>query len=193
MSRRRALVMIVLLAAAGLGTYPVILLLRRGMLSRRLVSHREIIRRWSSVYGLPSELVEAVVSVESAGKADAVSPKNARGLMQLTENAESDVVQRFRISRKEGDGRFFDPEYNIMIGTAYLRLMIDRFDGDVYAALAAYNMGPTKLRALLKANSDKPPRQVVEESAPKETRLYCRRIFDLTDGRYAALPARKGG
>jgi len=146
------------------------------------------VRQWAGVYSLPPELIEAVIKVESSGRARAVSKKGAKGLMQVTAPAEAEVLNRFKIEAEAGDERLFDPDYNIRVGTAYLRLMIDRFGGDVYLALAAYNMGPTKLSKLLKAHSGVPAREVVEQHAPKETRRYCRKVFDLTEGRYTTLP-----
>jgi len=83
----------------------------------------------------------------------------------------------------------FDPEYNIYMGTAYLRMMIDRFDGDVTLALAAYNMGPTKLRKLLDDHPGQAGLQVVERYSPRETQRYVQSIFEHLGGRFRRLPA----
>ncbi|HEV7501892.1 MAG TPA: lytic transglycosylase domain-containing protein [Vicinamibacteria bacterium] len=80
---------------------------------------------------LDPELVRAVVSVESGFRPDAVSPKGAQGLMQLMPAT----------ARSLGVKDPFDPADNVDGGVRYLRALIDRYDGDVKRALAAYNAG----------------------------------------------------
>ncbi|HUS46872.1 MAG TPA: lytic transglycosylase domain-containing protein [Phycisphaerae bacterium] len=191
-SLSRTLLVLILIAGAGVGLFFLGSWLYDMVVRKRIASREEIIRRCSAAYKVPAELIEAVIRVESAGNANAVSKKQAKGLMQITQVAEQEVLRQghFKIRRKTGEDRFFDPEYNIEIGTAYLRLMIDRFDGDVYQALAAYNMGPTALRALLRKHrrDGESARDCIDREAPKETRDYCREIFKLTRGEYARLP-----
>lgn len=84
--------------------------------------------------GLSSDLLAAVVWQESRGRADAISPKGAIGMMQLMPaTARSIGVDPF------------DPVDNIRGGAAYLRQQIDRF-GSVPLGLAAYNAGPGAVR-----------------------------------------------
>lgn len=73
----------------------------------------------------------AVILVESAGRVQAKSPKNAQGLMQLIPA----TAQRFGVSN------VFDPEQNIGGGAAYLDLLLDLFGQDPLLALAGYNAG----------------------------------------------------
>ncbi|MEM9049993.1 MAG: lytic transglycosylase domain-containing protein [Pseudomonadota bacterium] len=73
----------------------------------------------------------AVILVESAGRSQARSPKNAQGLMQLIPA----TAQRFGVSNA------FDPDQNIAGGAAYLDLLLDLFDQDPLLALAGYNAG----------------------------------------------------
>jgi soluble lytic murein transglycosylase-like protein len=86
----------------------------------------------ASLHGVDFPLLKAVIRAESAFDPKAVSKKGALGLMQIMpENLES-----FRIYDP------FDPWQNIMGGTRYLKALIQRFDGQVPLALAAYNAGP---------------------------------------------------
>ena len=87
-------------------------------------------------YGVDHRLVQAVVQVESGGNPRAVSPKGARGLMQLMP------------SRAEALGvrDSFDPGANLDGGVRHLRELLTRFSGDLTLALAAYNAGEDAVR-----------------------------------------------
>lgn len=76
-------------------------------------------------------LVLAVISVESAGRSQAVSSAGAEGLMQLM----PDTASRFAVNNS------FDPSQNIKGGVAYLAWLMDRYDNDAVLALAGYNAG----------------------------------------------------
>ena len=82
-------------------------------------------------HGLDPALVLAVVHVESGFRPDAVSPKGARGLMQLMPGT----------ATRLGVEDSFDPEQNLDGGTRHLGDLIARYNGDVKRALAAYNAG----------------------------------------------------
>jgi soluble lytic murein transglycosylase-like protein len=84
-------------------------------------------------HSLNPALVAALVRTESAFDSAAVSPKGARGLMQLMPA----TARRFGL----GGDEIFDPVQNLDAGSRYLRWLLDRFDGDVVRALAAYNAG----------------------------------------------------
>ncbi len=85
-------------------------------------------------YNLPVELIVSVMKAESSFNPYAVSSKGAIGLMQLMpETAKQLGVEPF------------DPYENIEGGVRYLRYLIDRYDGDLPLALAAYNAGPERV------------------------------------------------
>ncbi len=94
-----------------------------------------MILKASSLFGVDSSLVRAVIAVESAFNRYARSHKGARGLMQLMPDT----------GRRYGVVNAYDPWQNIRAGTAHLRDLIDEFD-DLSLALAAYNAGPTPVR-----------------------------------------------
>jgi transglycosylase-like protein with SLT domain len=94
-------------------------------------SYGEHIRQASEQYGVPEKLVQAVIRVESAYNPRAVSPKGARGLMQLMPATASLLGVRDS----------FDPIENINGGVRHLRGLLERFGQDVALAVAAYNAG----------------------------------------------------
>lgn len=91
------------------------------------------VQRAARRYGLRPEIISAVIQVESAGNPLALSPKNAKGLMQLTDST----------AEMLGVQNIWSPGENIDGGARYLKQLLDRFDGRLELALAAYNAGPT--------------------------------------------------
>jgi soluble lytic murein transglycosylase len=102
--------------------------------------HEDIIRQQSAEKNVDAALIAAVIYSESKF-VDQTSHAGARGLMQITPDA-ADFIAR------QSDATSFelkdlgDPEINIRYGTFLLRELLDRYDGDEAAALAAYNAGP---------------------------------------------------
>jgi soluble lytic murein transglycosylase-like protein len=106
-------------------------------------------------HGLDPDLVMAVAAVESGFRPAAVSPKGARGVMQLMPGTARDL----------GVADPLDPAANLDGGTRYLRDLLARFDGDLPKALAAYNAGP----GAVKRHQGVPPY--------KETQDYVQRVL----------------
>jgi soluble lytic murein transglycosylase-like protein len=92
-----------------------------------------LIRDHARLNGVRPDLVRAVVQVESGFNPRARSPKGALGLMQLMPA----TIREFGVRNP------FNPEDNVRAGVAYLRQLIDRYDGNEQLALAAYNAGPS--------------------------------------------------
>lgn len=90
-----------------------------------------LVQRLAPDYRLDPNLVLAVIETESNFALDALSPKNAQGLMQLIPA----TAERF------GVANVWDPVDNLRGGMAYLRWLLDHFNGDVELALAGYNAG----------------------------------------------------
>jgi hypothetical protein len=89
------------------------------------------IREAATLYQIPEALIRAVIRVESDFDPRAVSPANARGLMQMIpETAERMLVTDV-----------FDPRQNIFGGVRYLRVLANNFNGDLALTVAAYNAG----------------------------------------------------
>jgi soluble lytic murein transglycosylase-like protein len=86
---------------------------------------------------LDPDLIASVVAAESAFDPRAVSPKGARGLMQLMPSTAAELGLRLE--------DIFEPAANLEAGTRYLRGLLDLYRGDLARALAAYNAGPERV------------------------------------------------
>jgi soluble lytic murein transglycosylase-like protein len=104
----------------------------RHAVADRVSTYVPYINQASEAHAVDANLIKAVIAAESSGRPDAVSPRNARGLMQLIDST----------ARAMGVRNVWDPRENILGGTRYLRELLDRFAGDVRKAVAGYNAGP---------------------------------------------------
>jgi soluble lytic murein transglycosylase-like protein len=93
----------------------------------------EMIREVSARYRVDPALVRAVIQTESNWNSSAVSRKGALGLMQLVPGT----------AQQLGVNNAFDPKQNLDGGVRYLHTLLERYNGDLDRALAAYNAGPT--------------------------------------------------
>ena len=118
---------------------------------------RALVERLAPEYEIEPALALAVIAVESGFNRSAVSPKDARGLMQLIPA----TAARFCVLDA------FNPEQNLRGGLAYLRWLLARYSGDVALATAAYNAG----EQAVDQHGGVPPYD--------ETRAYVRRIGQL--------------
>ena len=116
---------------------------------------QSIILQASSRYSVDPAIVKAIILAESGFNPRAVSKKGARGLMQLMP----------RTAEALGIEDSFHPEENINGGVKYFKKLLDRFDGDVRLALAAYNAGSRNVRKY----QGVPPY--------KATRYYIRKVL----------------
>jgi soluble lytic murein transglycosylase-like protein len=124
--------------------------------SHRAEAYRPAITAAAARYDVSPALVHAIANVESRFNPAAVSPAGARGIMQL-----------MPATARELGVDPADPGANIRGGTAYLRYLLNRYDGDIVCTIAAYNAGPgsvSKTRCI---------------PGFRETRRYVAQVLDL--------------
>jgi soluble lytic murein transglycosylase len=140
--------------------------------------HKQQVERMAARRNLDTAWVFAVMRQESAFNPEARSPAGARGLMQLMPRTARHVAKKIK-ARAPRSSDLYKPELNILLGTSYLREMLDELDQNMVLAIAAYNAGPHRVRGWL---PDKPiPADLWVETVPfNETRTYLRRVLYYT-------------
>jgi hypothetical protein len=96
----------------------------------------EVISSISDRHQIDPDLINSVIHAESGFNSRAVSPKGARGLMQLMPQTANQL----------GVNNSFDPRDNVEGGTRYLRELLEQYNFDIVKALAAYNAGPQRVQ-----------------------------------------------
>jgi len=99
-----------------------------------------LIRGYAGEYGLDPAFVCAVIHTESKFREDALSPKGASGLMQITRPTADWIAGQIGLNNYSYDG-IFEPSLNIRLGCWYISWLLERYGGDEKLALAAYNAG----------------------------------------------------
>jgi soluble lytic murein transglycosylase-like protein len=120
------------------------------------VPYRDLIRETAERYALDPFLLAAITEVESQFRARVVSHRGAVGLMQVLPSTAAAPAEYLT-----------DPKANLDAGARYLEHLLERFDGDLELALAAYNAGPTNVRRY----GGMPPF--------RETRRYVEKVLEL--------------
>lgn len=137
--------------------------------------HDALIRREAAKHGLDPAWIAAEIRAESVFNPKARSGANAMGLMQVLPETGAAVARRLGRSWG-GAASLYDPETNIVLGTAYLREMKEKY-GRPYVAIAAYNAGPTPTA---RWQSQRPSMDAdfwIETISYRETREYVARVL----------------
>jgi soluble lytic murein transglycosylase len=135
--------------------------------------HDDIIRQQAEEKDMDAALIAAVIYEESRFR-DATSGAGARGLMQVQPQT------ALEIARDSGATTFAvrdlaNPDINIRYGTFHLRDLLDRYGGNVVAALAAYNAGPTNVEHWGGADLK------IDDIGFPETHAYVENVLDRRD------------
>jgi soluble lytic murein transglycosylase len=146
--------------------------------------HEDIIRQQADEKGVDASLIAAVIYAESRFR-DQTSSAGARGLMQITPETALDIARRSEaqtfVLKDLGD-----PQINISYGTYHLRELLELYDGNEVAALAAYNAGPGNVEAW--GGSD----LKLENIRFPETRAYVEDVLDKQDEYRREYPCELG-
>ncbi len=136
---------------------------------------------YKGVEGIENALTHAITRQESEFDPDAESSAGALGLMQLLPSTARNMAKQVGMPFNESS--LTDGKYNLKLGTAYIKHLIDNYDGSYVMAIAAYNAGPGRVRQWVQDYGDPRKGQVSEidwmESIPfSETRNYVQRVLE---------------
>lgn len=136
-------------------------------------------------FGLDPYLIYAVIHTESDFNPDALSPANAKGLMQLTDDTYRWAVKRENAGKDADPQDLFDPAVNIRYGVYVLTLLGEQFQ-NTDTVLAAYNAGQGRVREWLADPAYSTDGITLHTIPYPETEDYIRRVNETCD-RYRRL------
>ena len=141
-------------------------------------NYKEIVNIYAEEYGVDENLIFAVIKAESNFDENAVSHKNAIGLMQIMEETAEDIVTRYGIDidKDNFNEEIKKVENNINIGTKYLSTLLETY-GNKEIAVAAYNAGIGTVNNWIEKGIIKNDGTDIENIPYKETNNYVRKIL----------------
>ncbi|MEL6758760.1 MAG: transglycosylase SLT domain-containing protein [Myxococcota bacterium] len=138
--------------------------------------YRELVEREARRSEVPTALIYAIIREESGFRARAVSPRVARGLMQMIPRTAR------RMARSAGLSGFslaqlYTPEISIRLGAHYLKLLLERFDGDIVAAVASYHAGERTVGRWKRQHASLAVDDFIEDIPYVSTRGYVKKVL----------------
>ncbi|MBU8977433.1 lytic transglycosylase domain-containing protein [Lysobacter sp. MMG2] len=138
--------------------------------------HESTIRREAANNRLDPAWIAAEIRAESIFYPRARSGANAMGLMQILPGTGQGVAAKLGLPWGGADS-LYDPDTNIVLGTAYLRQLMDKYGGQPYQVIAGYNAGPAPLARWQSQRPGMDPEFWIETISYKETRDYVARVL----------------
>lgn len=132
--------------------------------------YSEYVEKYAKEYNVDKYLIYAVIKNESKFNNEAISSKNAKGLMQIMEETGEEMANKLNV-----DNSLYDEERNIQLGVFYLYELLQRYNNELLA-IAAYNAGPGNVDAWIEKAIIKSDGSDVENIPIKETNNYVRKI-----------------
>ena len=139
------------------------------------MNHYDTVLKYATIQQIDPLFVMSVIKTESGFKEEAVSKKSAKGLMQITDDTANWCAEKIGISNFDTD-MLFDADTNIRIGTFYLGYLLNRYDGDISCAAAAYNAGMGNVDKWLKDTTYSKDGKTIDRTPFGETTAYINKI-----------------
>lgn len=154
-----------------------ILCLNIGNFARILypAKHLDHIKKYSAAYEVDPYLIMGIIKTESNFNANAVSHKNATGLMQIMKPTAIWLAEKMNIPDFSYEN-ITNPELNIQIGCYYISYLLRHYAGNTENALAAYNAGEGTVDRWLRNKKYAPDGKTLSEIPYPETRKYIEKV-----------------
>lgn len=134
------------------------------------IFYKNYVEEYSHSFGVDKYLIYSIIKAESNFDRTATSTKGARGLMQILDNTGEEIFNILKVPKNERN--IYKPKYNVMAGTYYIKILMDKYNNEKIMALAAYNSGMKNVERWLKNEND----NFVDNIDFKETRDYIEKV-----------------
>lgn len=139
------------------------------------LSYQMLIKKYSDEFNVDPYLIAAIINVESKYDKNAISKKDARGLMQISPITGKWASEELNIDDFDVED-LFDPELNIMIGCWYLSILSQEFDNNLPLMLAAYNAGSGNVVKWLQDEKYSDDGESLKDIPFAETKDYVKKV-----------------
>jgi soluble lytic murein transglycosylase len=136
--------------------------------------YSEYVEKYSDEYDVDKYLIYAIIKAESNFNQEAVSGKEAKGLMQLMYSTAEEIAAKVDVDLSEEN--ILEPDININLGTKYISMLIQKYE-NINLALAAYNAGSGNVDGWIENGTLKSDGSDIENVPYTETNNYVRKIL----------------
>lgn len=138
------------------------------------LEYSEYVKKYAKEYDVDKYLIFAIIKAESNFDQDAVSHREAKGLMQLMYSTAEEIAKKVNVDLNEEN--ILEPDININLGTKYISMLIQKY-GNINLALAAYNAGSGNVDGWIEKGTLKEDGSDIENIPFTETNNYVRKIL----------------
>lgn len=139
------------------------------------IKYENLIETNAEKFSIPSYVIASIINVESSYKEDAISSKNALGLMQIKLSTAQYMNDYYKLNDSIDETKLLSAKTNIEYGCRYLKYLINKFN-NLYTALSAYNAGETRVRVWLRDENFSSDGKSLNKIPYEETANYIEKI-----------------
>lgn len=142
------------------------------------IKYENFVENYSTKYEVDKNLIYAIIKAESNFNQQAVSNKEAKGLMQLMPQTAEDIAKKLdiEVTKEEIFKKLLEPEFNINLGTKYISNLLAKYS-NIELALTAYNAGSGNVDTWVENGTLMADGSNIENIPYKETNNYVRKIL----------------
>ena len=142
------------------------------------IKYENFVENYSTKYEVDKNLIYAIIKAESNFNQQAVSNKEAKGLMQLMPQTAEDIAKKLdiEVTKEEISKKLLEPEFNINLGTKYISNLLAKYS-NIELALTGYNAGSGNVDTWVENRTLMADGSNIENIPYKETNNYVRKIL----------------